>query len=252
LIEGQRGIAVVGFGTSRADVPWDDPAWAIWTMNDAPTQFAKRSDAHFEMHNADVRKRAYHDEKGRLYLTSLPKIAAQMPLFMLSAEVKGALVYPLDVILAYFKADYFGSSADYMLALAIYTAETKPELYAKRIGFWGIEMQQNIEYARERASFDYWYGRAEERGFELIGGPPRPTYRYGYSDRNLERIKTQVKSRQADLQQWIAQMEINERAQAVDLEKLRDRLKEFRGMLRETEWVLQTQTDAPPTGTGPQ
>jgi hypothetical protein len=252
LIEGRRGIALVGFGTSRSETPWDDSAWAIWTMNDAPTQFAKRSDAHFEMHLPDVRKRAYHDEKGRLYLASLAKIAAQMPLYMLSAEVPGALTYPLDVMLAYFEADYFSSSADYMLALAIYTAETKPELYAKTLGFWGIEMAQHTEYARERASFDYWYGRAEERGFELIGGPARPPLRYGYSDRNLERIKTQVKKRQADIESWISQMEANERTQTADLERLRDRIKEFRGMLRETEWVLQTQTDAPPTGTGPQ
>jgi hypothetical protein len=251
LIEGQRSIAIVGFGGSRRETPWDDPTWAIWTMNDAPTQFAKRADAHFEMHNADVRKRAYTDVNGRLYLASLAKIAAQMPLYMLSSEVPGALAYPLDVMLAYFKADYFASSADYMLALAIYTAETKPELYAKRLGFWGIEMAPSVEYARERATFDYWYGRALERGFELVGGPQPIGYRYGYSDPELERVKTQVKKRQADIQHWISQMEVNEREQAVQLEALRDRLKEFRGMLRETEWVLQTQTDVPPAGVGP-
>ncbi len=59
--------------------------------------------------------------------------------------------YPLDAVIDKFKIDYFGSSIDYMLALALFEGFTDFHLY-------GINMELEKEYAYQKPSGDFWLG----------------------------------------------------------------------------------------------
>lgn len=78
-------------------------------------------------------------------------------------RVKGlkATMYPLKTILKRFKRDYFSDTLAYMLAYAIYKGYTK-------VYFPGCDMHTASEYMQEKGGIEYWMGRAEERGIELV------------------------------------------------------------------------------------
>ncbi|MBI3936913.1 MAG: hypothetical protein HY323_08045 [Betaproteobacteria bacterium] len=231
-------------------------------MNSAPNDFAKRSDAHFEMHHASVRANAYTTPGEQVYLSKLPELAQKMPLYMLDGEIPSARRYPIELVVAHFGRAYFTSSCAYMLALAIYEAEKHPDLYQKVIGVWGVDLVHHAEYARERACVEWWLCKAEDRGFQLVlpAGSPllRSEYLYGYSDPELERRKQQIQGRQKTIEEWVRQTEANLRQQKLALEEAQKtveatkrQLAVFEGMYRETEWAAQTWTDAIPSGTAP-
>jgi hypothetical protein len=68
--------------------------------------------------------------------------------------------YPLDEIIAHFKTDYFGSTVDYALALAIYRGYEVMNLY-------GVNLANPGEYAYQKPSAEFWLGMAMGRGIKV-------------------------------------------------------------------------------------
>lgn len=68
--------------------------------------------------------------------------------------------YPLEIIIDAFKTDYFNSTVDYAIALAIY------EDYEK-IDFYGVNMANLTEYSYQKPGVEFWIGIAKGRGTEV-------------------------------------------------------------------------------------
>jgi hypothetical protein len=68
--------------------------------------------------------------------------------------------YPLDAIVKKFGSDYFTSSIDYMIALALYEG-------AKDIHIWGVDMAIPNEYDHQKPGCEYWIGYARGKGAKV-------------------------------------------------------------------------------------
>ena len=68
--------------------------------------------------------------------------------------------YPIDEIKEFFKTDYFSSSIDYMIALAIYEGATSIDMY-------GVNLEVEFEWKDQKPGADYWCGQAMGRGIEV-------------------------------------------------------------------------------------
>ena len=68
--------------------------------------------------------------------------------------------YPLEIITKLFKTDYFNSTVDYAIALAIYKQVTQ-------IKCWGVNMANNTEYAEQKAGVEFWLGYAMGKGIDV-------------------------------------------------------------------------------------
>jgi hypothetical protein len=68
--------------------------------------------------------------------------------------------YPLDKIIEFFGVDYFSSTVDFAIALAIYEGFTEIDMY-------GVNMQNETEYAYQKAGADFWVGQALGRGIKV-------------------------------------------------------------------------------------
>ena len=69
--------------------------------------------------------------------------------------------YPLDQIMKKFNTEYLANTISYMIAYAIYTGVKKLRLFGVDAPYGGI-------YDIERSGIEYWIGRANEAGMEVI------------------------------------------------------------------------------------
>ena len=85
------------------------------------------------------------------------------PVYLLHthADIPASLAYPKDNVIRYFRTSRFGSSFDYMFALAIYEGFEKIEIC------W-CPMKQVVEYQNQTKTAHYWIGQAEARGIEVV------------------------------------------------------------------------------------
>ena len=68
--------------------------------------------------------------------------------------------YPLRAVIERFKTDYFSSTVDYAIALALLEGYTKLDLY-------GVNMANATEYAYQKPGADFWCGVAKGMGVEI-------------------------------------------------------------------------------------
>jgi hypothetical protein len=69
--------------------------------------------------------------------------------------------YPLKEIMDEFDTDYFSSTVDYVLALAIYEG-------FKEIHLYGCSMILGSEYSYQKPGMDFWCGMAKGRGVKVV------------------------------------------------------------------------------------
>lgn len=92
-------------------------------------------------------------------------------------SIPSGIAYPKQEVLDYFKTKRFGSSFDWLMALAIKEGFNKIELC------W-CRMKDKAEYTNQVPTANYWFGQAEARGIQVkIHGEsalqPNPLL-YGY------------------------------------------------------------------------
>ena len=203
-------VAIVGFAKPhRMEAPFHDPAWEIWSVNDA-WGFLPPNSAHrmFEVHKPwiyewELRRspghldwlRAFGEAGGRVYMLD------EHPDLVPKAEA-----YPLQAVAANIGkfGYYLTSSIAYMIALAI--AEG-----FERIMITGVDMAAESEYSDQRPACEYLIGVAQGRGIEVILPEScklmkGPLYGRGWINPGGERITTnQLQARIKALKQGEAQ-----------------------------------------------
>ena len=173
-----RQIAILGLSMSTHDqAPWTDDSWEKWGLPWDDGYWAQCQRL-FEMHPVKLLK----EPKVRKYdyWERLDVIGEwNIPLYMQEDYPEwGAKAFPLDDLLqTVFKnfprkgwedaqVDWYNSSPAYMIALAIHEHMTgKP---VRRIGLWGIDVNEDGEFAYEQPCLSFLIGFAIAKGIEVF------------------------------------------------------------------------------------
>lgn len=170
----RKKMAIVGFASNTLHlVPWFDPEFEIWGMNQGHLNFRRMADRWFEMHQpeatADVRDPNYLQ-----FLKSCP-----IPVYMITErpECPNSVRYPIEEAIDWLGRDYFMSSVAYMLVLAAMEGFEEIHLY-------GINLAIGDEYFYEKPNAEYIMGKCENRGVKiyvpLASSLLKQYRRYGY------------------------------------------------------------------------
>lgn len=170
----RKKVALVGFASNTLHlVPWEDPSFEIWGLNQGHLNFPRRADRWFEMHSpeftADLRDPGYIP-----WLESLT-----IPVYMLDvqAQFPTSCRYPIESAIVYAGRDYFTSSIAYMLALAAIEGFEEIHLY-------GINLAIGDEYFYEKPCAEWWIGYLEGKGMTVVvphaSSLLKQYLRYGY------------------------------------------------------------------------
>lgn len=217
----RKKVAIVGFASNTLHlVPWQDPEFEIWGMNQGHMNFQRRADRWFEMHSpeftADVRDPNYLD-----FLRECP-----VPIYMIDAyeEYPNSMRFPIEDAIAYAGRDYFMSSVAFMLAIAGMEKFQEVHLY-------GINLAIGSEYFYEKPNAEWWLGKLEAQGIRIVvphaSALLKQYRRYGYF----------VDREPAGMTKVLLQSRINEyRGRA---EKLQNDLHVVLGAMKEDEALLQ-------------
>jgi hypothetical protein len=170
----RKKVALVGFASnSLHQVPWDNPEFEIWGMNQGAMNFKRRADRWFEMHlpeaTPDIRMPDYME-----WLKALT-----IPIYMIDMYdyAPTSLRYPIEDAIKYAGRDYFMSSVAFMCALA--GMEDFEEIH-----LYGINLAIGDEYFYEKPNAEWWLGRLEGMGKKIVipraSSLLKQTKRYGY------------------------------------------------------------------------
>ena len=187
----RKKVALVGFASNSLHlVPWNDPEFEIWGMNQGHLNFHRRAERWFEMHmpeaTADIRDPGYID-----WLKVLT-----IPVYMIQQydEYPTSMRYPIEDAIRLAGRDYFMSSVSYMMALAIMEGFQEIHLY-------GINLAIGDEYFYEKPNAEWWIGKAEGMGIKVYvpqaSSLLKQYRRYGYhvDARPSQSLKVLVESR---------------------------------------------------------
>lgn len=184
-----RKVAILGFGRTVRECPWNDQTWELWAMNGFWRAAAKdfgitatedRYSLWLDMHTVaftrDYGKRAgFGDAQERWLEQPHP-----FPIYMLDTDpaFPSVLRYPIEEVIARTGRDYMTSTVAFALAYAM----TQPDI--AEIGLWGVDLVHDTEYEEQRPCAEYWIGRLESAGVVVTTHAQsailRQRYRYGY------------------------------------------------------------------------
>lgn len=185
-----RKVAILGFGATAKDCPWQDPSWELWAMNGwwraaEPDHGVKapedRYTLWFDMHTLEY-TRAYGKAAGfgdaQERWLEKPHPFPIFTLDHLGPAYPSTRAFPIEDVVAKVGRDYFTSTVAYVLAYAL----TLPDV--AEIGLWGIDLVHDTEYSEQRPCAEYWAGRAEALGIKVTiheqSALLRQRTRYGY------------------------------------------------------------------------
>ncbi len=169
----RRKVAICG-GPGQRDMPWDDPAYECWAMNNfwngaRDSQGRIAASRWFEQHQI------FPDPDGLHYLDEIQNAndlawirECPVPLYTTEPfpENPTAVVFDVDALVAKGYRDYFTCTFAYQVALAL-------DEGFRELRVCGIELLLGTkrEATVESACFNYWLGLAEGRGMRIDLAP---------------------------------------------------------------------------------
>ena len=171
----RKKVAIVGFASNTLHlVPWFDPEFEIWGMNQGHLNHPRRADRWFEMHLPE----ATPDARDPDYLTWINQLT--IPVYMIQCydDYPTSVRYPIEDAIHLAGRDYFTSSVAFMLALAALDGMTEVHLY-------GINLAIGDEYFYEKPCAEWWIGKLEGMGIKVVvphaSALLKQYRRYGYA-----------------------------------------------------------------------
>lgn len=133
---------------ARLDEGWRFTAWDRW--------FDRHTQAHIRKHRPEAWA-WYRAQDGRRPIYTLD----------VEPEIPGSVRYPIEPVAAAFRwggqdEEFFTSSIDYMLALAILEGFERIEVYG--VDMWAAAHERNVQ----RNGAHYWIGLARGRGIDVV------------------------------------------------------------------------------------
>lgn len=175
VVPKRKKVAIVGFASNTLHlVPWFDPEWEIWGMNQGHMHFPRRADRWFEMHQpeatADVRDPQYIAflSNKTIQVAATPETPEYtyslggIPLYMIQQydEYPTSMRFPIEDAINYVGQDYFMSSVSYMLVLAAMEG-------FEEIGIFGVNLAIGDEYFYEKPNAEFLIGLLRGRGIRV-------------------------------------------------------------------------------------
>ena len=174
-----RSVALLGGAETTRDAVHNSTADEVWTANWSYLyDYVPRIDRLFEMHPIWIYGNSEKPEwiKPYRHWKWLQDGEKGYPIYMMMdrPEVPSCVRYPIEDITENLfgnrllkgdePSDFYSSSADYMLAMAIHEGFDRIELY-------GIEMGSSTEYRYQREGAAYFIGVASGRGITVQRQP---------------------------------------------------------------------------------
>lgn len=173
--KGKKTVAIVGFANDSVSLaPYNDDSVEVWGLNEAHAfQWMKRATRWFQLHDT------YKQKLAKRGITThhewLKENKWNIPIYMISKddEIPNSVVYPLAEVCDRFlsaiqkgdsKVKYFGSTFDYMMAIALLEDFDRIEIY-------GVNMESENEYSNQKPSAEFWIGLALGKGVEIYLPP---------------------------------------------------------------------------------
>lgn len=198
----RKKVALVGFATNTLHlVPWDNPEFEVWGMNQGYMHMLRRADRWFEMHQheatADVRDPGYLE-----WLANCP-----IPIYMIQTHdnIPHSVRFPIEDAVTWLGRDYFMSTVAYMMAIAGMEGFEEVHLY-------GINLAIGEEYTFEKPNAEYMIGRLESMGVKVYipsaSALLKQQRRYGYAidARPAQSLKGLLNARIGEYTKRIEQM----------------------------------------------
>jgi len=162
----RRKVAIFGGGPSIEHVPWDDPDWEIWAINNfwgiARDMRGKIvASRWWEIHQISDRQSgpSPQDANDMQWINACP-----VPIYTVEDWPKNphAVRWPLEDMLAKGYRDFFACTFAYQIVQAL-------EDGFDELGVFGLELAFGTkrETTVERACVSYWLGLAEGRGMKI-------------------------------------------------------------------------------------
>lgn len=161
-----RKIGLLGsHEASLRDAPWADPSWEFWAHASSRGLYKRQPDRFFDRHRPECW--TLSNQKGAKYLRWLE--TNTVPIYMLDRypQFPASIRYPIEQVSFGMARKYFTNHAAYMIALALMEGVT-------HLGFFGVNygkqtaLGADCEYGTQRGSCEYWMGRAEAVGVQLV------------------------------------------------------------------------------------
>lgn len=140
-----KEVIILARGNSRKHCPYDAEVWGVNNVYAKPDVIGKRIDKLFAF-----------DPLPEDFIREMKEVAP-----IVSWQDYADEVYPLKEIINEFKTEYVCNTICYMIALAIYWGYDRIRLY-------GVDQPVGSPWMEDRTGVEYWIGRAQERGIEVI------------------------------------------------------------------------------------
>lgn len=192
-----KKVCLLGTSNTLNQAPINDKSFEFWALNDMyemiPTANISRW---FELHTRREQEKVISARASGGYLDGLRSLT--MPVYMQDKyeDIPTSIKYPLEDVIAHFGRQYFKSTLDYMIALALYEGFEEIHIY-------GVNMADSIEYAHQRPSMEYWIGRAEGMGVKVVLPEGcdllKAYFRYGYDEERESDLLVKARTKSAEL-----------------------------------------------------
>jgi hypothetical protein len=158
----KKRIHLLGKGAGWRDIEKviDDKDGEIWGVNDSFLRTPQVA-VTFHMHNLREFADADLTASSMRLTTQRANKNPDMEFYSVSEyePIPHCKAYPLEEVIDYFKVCYFGSTPDYMIALAIMRG-------AEELYYYGLNMTVKQEYIEQKPGMEFWTGLAMGRGIK--------------------------------------------------------------------------------------
>ncbi len=198
-VKGKDKVCIIGFADSKVQAPYDDESYEFWGVNEMwYDKSVKKCDVLFELHDY---KWIVEGKRLKEHIKWLRE-NREVPVFMQRHydDIPLSFPYPKDDIIKRF-GSYFTNTISWEIALAIH-------LGYKEIRIYGVNMANDVEYASQRPSCEYFIGLARGMGIEVYLPPEsdllKCLYLYGFEDGELSMMSAKYDAFIKEQEQRIA------------------------------------------------
>ena len=192
-----KKVCLLGTSNTLKEAPLSDKSFEFWALNDMFSMIPKGvATRWFEIHSKKAREK--HTPRGAdiSYLEGLASL--NVPIYMQEQcqDIPTSIKYPRAEMVEHFGRQYFKSTLDYMIALALYEGFEEIHIY-------GVNMAYAEEYAHQKPSMEYWIGRAEGMGVKVVLPEGcdllKGYFQYGYDEEKESDLLIKARTKSAEL-----------------------------------------------------
>ena len=169
-----KDVCILGYAQETRDLVFDlDESVEIWGINMAHEFLgagSRTAAQWYQLHPRDwtlsENKPTGYWGRPKRHLTFLQEFEGDVFMSYDEPDVPNCKVFPLEKMYEYFPTIYFTSTFSYIIAHALYQHKHGGKI--RKLYLYGINLTALDEYTQQRPCVEYWIGKCEEAGIEVI------------------------------------------------------------------------------------